>query len=70
MDTLLPTDPTAPSRRMDLDTAIRIWLLRWEGHMNSRIAAALDINQGRVSEVLTGKRFAEARERAQQSLID
>jgi len=55
---------------MSLDVAVRIWVLHFEGHLNSRIAAVLDINQGRVSEVLNGKRFPEASGIAQRSLID
>lgn len=70
MDGGLPENPRTPSRRMSLDVAVRIWVLHFEGHLNSRIAAVLDINQGRVSEVLNGKRFPEARGIAQRSLID
>ena len=63
-------DPRRPSTRMDFETAVRIWHLHFEGHLNSRIAARLDIHQGRVSEVLTGKRFPGSREDAQARLID
>lgn len=63
-------DPRRPSRRMDFETAVLIWLHHFEGHLNSRIAARLDINQGRVSEVVTGKRFPQARDAARRRLID
>jgi transcriptional regulator with XRE-family HTH domain len=38
-------------------------LKREEGLYNHEIAARLNINQGRVSEVLSGKRFPEAKPR-------
>jgi hypothetical protein len=63
-------NPRRPSRRMDFETAVQVWLLHFEGHLNSRIAARLDINQGRVSEVVTGKRFPGSRAAAQARLID
>jgi transcriptional regulator with XRE-family HTH domain len=37
-----------------------IWRMRWQGLAQHEIAAALKLNQGRVSEVLTGRRFPEA----------
>jgi predicted XRE-type DNA-binding protein len=40
--------------------AVAIWRLRWQGLCQHKIAAALDLNQGRVSEVLSSKRFPEA----------
>jgi transcriptional regulator len=43
-----------------LERAIAIWQMRWQGLCQHEIAAALKLNQGRVSEVLTGKRFPEA----------
>ena len=62
--------PRRPSTRMDFETVVRIWQLHFEGQLNSRIAARLDINQGRVSEVLTAKRFPLSRQDAQARLID
>lgn len=44
-------------------------LKREEGLFTHEIAARLRINQGRVSEVLTGKRFPE-RKPAQRNLFD
>ena len=44
-------------------------LKRDEGLYNHEIAARLNVNQGRVSEVLTGKRFPELKPR-QKDLFD
>jgi len=41
--------------------------MRWQGLAQHEIAAALKLNQGRVSEVLTRKRFPEAEELARKS---
>lgn len=49
------------SPRMTLRYAVEIWRLRNEGEAQHRIAAELGVNQGRVSEVLSGKMFPEAR---------
>lgn len=58
------------SRRMSQEVADEIRRLkRDKGLFNHQIAAALKINQGRVSEVLTGKRFPEEKPR-QRSLFD
>jgi len=38
------------------ETKMAILLLRLRGHIQSDIAAILGLNQGRVSEVLSGKR--------------
>jgi hypothetical protein len=48
------------SPRLTLDHAIAIWKMRFRGACQHDIAAALHLNQGRISEVLTGKRFPEA----------
>lgn len=58
---ILPNNPRKPCRKLTLQIARDIWKLKSEGHLNSRIAAALDINQGRVPEVISGDRFPEAR---------
>ena len=57
-------DPKKPSRRLTLRDAVEVWLRRWQGHFQHHIAADFGVNQGRISEVLTGKRFPEARELA------
>jgi predicted XRE-type DNA-binding protein len=49
-----------PAARMSQAMADEIRKLKRErGLFNHQIAAVLNINQGRVSEVLTGKRFPE-----------
>lgn len=49
------------SRTLTLPDAAEIWRRRNEGEAQHKIAAALGVNQGRVSEVLSGKTFPEAR---------
>lgn len=46
-----------PSYRLTFDDAVKVWLMRREGEIQSRIAARFDVNQGRISEVLAGKRM-------------
>jgi hypothetical protein len=50
-----------PSRRLTFDDAVKIIRLYDEGALQSRIAAQFDVNQGRVSEVVTGLKFQNAR---------
>jgi hypothetical protein len=45
-----------PARRLTPEDAAQVWLLHWAGELNHRIAARFDTNQGRISEVLRGKR--------------
>jgi predicted XRE-type DNA-binding protein len=49
---------TSPS--LTLEHAIAMWQMRRQALCQHEIAAALKLSQGRVSEVLTGKRFPEA----------
>lgn len=51
--------PTSP--QLTLDNAVEIHLRRWRGDAQHTLAAAFGVNQGRISEVLSGKRFPEAR---------
>lgn len=44
-----------PSHRLTFEEAVEVWHLVWAGWINSRIAAKFDVNQGRISEVRTGK---------------
>ncbi len=48
------------SHRLTLDDAVDIHRLRARGMAQHTIAAAFGVNQGRVSEVLSGKRFPKA----------
>jgi hypothetical protein len=52
--------PNSP--RLTLDDAVDIWRRRWRGEAQHDIAAAFHVNPGRISEVLSGKLFLEARE--------
>lgn len=45
--------------------AVEIWRRRAQGEAQHAIAADLGVNQGRVSEVLSGKRFPEAKRLAE-----
>lgn len=55
-------DPRKPSRRLTLHDAVEVWLRRWQGHLQHHIAAHFGVNQGRISEILTGKLFPDARD--------
>ena len=58
------------SPRLTLEDAIEIWRRSWLGEFQHDIAAAFRVNQGRVSEILTGKRVPEARKLAQGGPVD
>jgi len=49
------------SRHLTLNDAVVIWQRRLAGEAQHKIAAVFDVNQGRVSEILAGKRFPAAR---------
>lgn len=53
------------SRNLTLNDAIEIWHRRSAGEAQHKIAASYDVNQGRISEVLSGKRFPAAKRLAQ-----
>jgi hypothetical protein len=55
------------SPKLTLDHAVAIWRMRSSGLCQHDIAAELRLNQGRVSEVLTGRRFPEAEAFAQKA---
>ncbi|KAA5597131.1 hypothetical protein [Blastochloris sulfoviridis] len=50
--------PTSPP--LTLEDAIEIWQRRKNGVAQHTLAASLGVNPGRISEVLTGKKFPEA----------
>ena len=58
----LPENPRKPSKTVTFEMAREMWRLKREGHLQNRIAAVVDVNPGRVSEVLAGKKFPEARD--------
>lgn len=47
-------DHRKPSYRLTFDDAVEIWIRHWKGEFQNRIAASLDVNPGRVNEVLKG----------------
>jgi hypothetical protein len=49
------------SPRLTLDHAVEIHRRLWLGEAQHQIAAAFQMNQGRISEVATGRRFPEAK---------
>jgi transcriptional regulator with XRE-family HTH domain len=53
-----------------LDDGIEIWRRRSDGEAQHKIAAAFDVNQGRISEILSGKRFPAAKRLAQNGRGD
>jgi len=59
----------APSRHLTEEDAIEIWVIRIKCRLyQHRIAAQFLVNQGRISEILTGKRFPDARAKALRRL--
>lgn len=48
------------SRKLTLADAREIWRRRLAGEAQHQIAAVFDVNPGRISEILSGKRFPEA----------
>lgn len=46
--------------RLTYTDAITVWLMRWAGTYQHDIAAHLGVNQGRISEILNGKRWPDA----------
>ena len=58
------------SRLLTLSYAVEIWHRRSAGEAQHKIAAAFDVNQGRISEILSGKRFPAAKRLAQNSQTD
>jgi hypothetical protein len=58
-----------PSRHLTEEDAVEIWIIHVEKRaFQSRIAAQFDVNQGRISEILTGKKFPGARAKALRRL--
>jgi len=55
-----------PSPALTFDDAVQIWLCHWNGEFQNRIAARLDVNPGRVNEVLKERKFIGSREAALQ----
>jgi hypothetical protein len=45
-----------PSRRLSFNDAIKVWELFRSGEFQHRIAAYFDVNPGRISEIIKGKK--------------
>lgn len=58
----IPRRSPPASPRLTLNDAVEIHRRRWLGEAQHDIAAAFHVNPGRVSEILNGKRFPEARD--------
>lgn len=56
--------------RLTLDDAVQVWLSRWAGEYQHEIAARFGVNQGRVNEVLKGKRHPGSEDIADQARRD
>lgn len=54
-----------PTRRLSFQDAVQIWIRHWAGEHQHRIAAAFNVNQGRISEILNARCFAGSREIAE-----
>ncbi|WP_303719580.1 hypothetical protein [Brevundimonas naejangsanensis] len=54
-----------PTRRLSIQDAVQIWIRHWDGEHQHRIAAAFNVNQGRISEILNCRLFAGSREIAE-----
>jgi hypothetical protein len=55
------------SYRLTFEDAVEIWRRFLAGEFQHRIAAAFDVNPGRISEVIKGHKFPGSREFALQS---
>jgi hypothetical protein len=52
------------SKRLTFDDAKDIWLRHWSGEFQHDIASHFHVNQGRVKEVLKGRRHAGSEQAA------
>lgn len=62
-------NPKKPSKRLNLQEAKEVWRLRSMGWLQHHIAAHFGVNQGRISEILTGKLHPEAIPRQQKGWL-
>lgn len=46
-----------PTPTLTFEDARKVWQLRRKGFVQHAIAARFGVNQGRISEILTGKNF-------------
>ncbi|OAP41384.1 hypothetical protein AU381_05805 [Sinorhizobium glycinis] len=57
-------DNGKPSYTLSFEDAVEIWLRSWNGEFQNRIAASLDVNPGRVNEVLKERKHVGSRHAA------
>ena len=55
-----------PSYKLTFFDAVEVWLHHWAGEYQNRIAAFFDVNQGRVNEVIKGKRHPGSEDAARR----
>lgn len=53
-------------QNLTFEDAVRIWYLLWQGWKQHEIAALYHVNQGRISEIHTGKKFLGSEEEAKR----
>ncbi|MDE2383959.1 MAG: hypothetical protein KGO53_05010 [Alphaproteobacteria bacterium] len=51
-----------PSRRLTFDDAIKVWAMFRAGEFQHRIAAFFDVNPGRISEIIKGRRHVGSKD--------
>ena len=56
------------SRKLTEQDAVEIQILLLQGMLQHEIAALYGVNQGRISEIKTGKRFPGSKEKAMRQL--
>lgn len=54
------------SYQLTSEDAVQIWLRHWGGEYQHFIAASYGVNQGRVNEILKGKRHPDSEQIARQ----
>ncbi|TAY68443.1 hypothetical protein [Rhizobium leguminosarum] len=54
------------NHRLTLDDAVQVWIHRWNGEYQHEIAFRFGVNQGRVNEVLKGKRHPSSEQIARE----
>ena len=52
---------------LTFDQAVEVWLLYWDGWLQSQIAAQMSTNPGRVNEILKERKHLGSRQAAIQN---
>jgi len=58
--------PRKPSYQLTFTDEVEVWRRYWAGEYQNRIAAFFDVNQGRVNEVIKGKRHPGSEDAARR----